>query len=248
MTKDDFKYYFPFIGTLFVIFGAIKLIIYYSLFGVKITSYFEFSEILTLFLEDMLFYSFILIFYLTTDLLLRTTDDKLLIIENFTKALDEKSFRKRFILYINAEIKIQYFLKVSLMFIVLYFLSKFKLSELKTILIFWWSLFVLRIILIEFRIKYNNYVQVSHTNIITIAFIFLGFSVFTAYSEFNSIMYDKKYLGTQVELTDTSLSTNHLYFYIGQTKNYIFFYDKKEKSCDVIPMSEVKKLTIKNNS
>lgn len=247
MTKDDFKYYFPFIGTLFVIFGAVKLIIYYSLFGVKITSYFEFGEILTLFLEDTLFNSFILLLYLTTDLLLRTTDDKLLIIENFTKALNEKSFKRRFLLYINSEIKIQHFLRVSLIFIILYFLSIFNLSELKTILIFWWSLFVLRIILIEFRIKYNNYVQVLHTNIITVAFIFLGISVFSAYSEFNSIMYEKKYLVTQLKLTDTTLSTNHLYFYIGQTKSYIFFYDKKDKSCDVIPMAEVKKLTIKNN-
>lgn len=246
MTKDDFKYYLPFVGTLVVIFGAVKMIIYFSLFGIKITSYLDFTEIITLFLEDILLFSSIVLFYLIIDLLLKSTDDRLLITENFNKALKEKSFLKRFNLYINCEIKFLHFVKVSLMFITLYYINLIKLFDLKFLLVFFWVLFVVRIILIEFRVKYNNDVQVSHTNIITIIFIFLGISVYVAYAEFNSIMHDKKYSETKVELTKTSFSTNDLYFYIGQTKNYIFFYNRIEKNCDVIPMNEVKKISIKN--
>ena len=47
MTKEDYKFYVPYLGTLLILLSATKLTIYYSLFGLNITSYLEFSEILT---------------------------------------------------------------------------------------------------------------------------------------------------------------------------------------------------------
>ena len=56
---EKIKKIIPFLGSIIITCGYIKLNIYYRHFNIKISEYLEISEVLTLFLNDVIFYSLI---------------------------------------------------------------------------------------------------------------------------------------------------------------------------------------------
>ena len=61
------------------------------------------------------------------------------------------------------------------------------------------------------------------------------------------VVNENKYEGTKIYFKDDSLlesDTNNTY--IGNTRDYIFYYHKIEKTTDVFPISEIKQITIKS--
>jgi hypothetical protein len=58
----------------------------------------------------------------------------------------------------------------------------------------------------------------------------------------------KSYYGTIVQLDDNSkIISDSSFYYVGNTRNYLFLYNEKEKKTSIIPMSKIKELTIHIN-
>jgi hypothetical protein len=53
-----------------------------------------------------------------------------------------------------------------------------------------------------------------------------------------------KYRGTKIITNDSTYISTDSAYYIGQTSNYVFFYNKKESYTTVLPTREVKKLEL----
>lgn len=52
---------------------------------------------------------------------------------------------------------------------------------------------------------------------------------------------------TVIIITDTIITTNKNYYYIGRTNNYIFLYNATKKESDIIPKNQIKKISFINN-
>lgn len=52
------------------------------------------------------------------------------------------------------------------------------------------------------------------------------------------------YIGTKIVTVDSTYTSTDTAYYIGQTTNYIFFYNQKDKHTTILPMDEVKKLEL----
>lgn len=55
------------------------------------------------------------------------------------------------------------------------------------------------------------------------------------------------FLGTEIYLEDEILKSDSITSFIGQTKGYIFMYNRKEKTNISIPREKVLKLVLKRN-
>lgn len=54
--------------------------------------------------------------------------------------------------------------------------------------------------------------------------------------------------GTYIEIGAKKIASNENYYYIGRTKNFIFFYNSKNNQTDVFQNKDITKLSINNNS
>ena len=53
-----------------------------------------------------------------------------------------------------------------------------------------------------------------------------------------------RYTGTKIVTKDSTFKSTDSAFFIGQTSNYIFFYNKKDKHTSIIPASELKEIEL----
>ena len=60
LDKKIIKAFLPFIGAMLIAFGYVKLSLYYNHFDISINNYLEVSEVLTLFLPDIIKYGLII--------------------------------------------------------------------------------------------------------------------------------------------------------------------------------------------
>ena len=238
----------PFIGTFLIFFGYIKLSLFYNHFDIRINNYLELTEILTLFLNDIIFFlisiiGVILFSFFTTPKseLERENDIK-------EKLIESSSFweRRKQNYYLFKELH-----WISLLLIILYiigyiwFRDRFWDFLATTSPLIAFTIFFS--LLMEFRYKYKNiYGKELNSTINNLIIILLVFSVHT----YGSIKSDIKrieskprteisfkYLGKEVK------SSEQIRF-LGQTKNYMFLYNKSLKETEVFERNKVDYVSI----
>ncbi len=253
MTKDDFKFYAPYFGTLFVLIGAIKLIIYYSLFNLDVTSYIEFTEILTLFIKDLL--TFLLnVLASTLIMFLFQPNSELESISNgIHDTLTEPNLFKRLYAYSVNGINLIILTLIWILGIPFWlWLSKFTFITYLYLICPILAVFILLTITYETRrqwyIKYNEYPKIIYAKLAYLLTLLIAISIFSAYQDFKDVREGKRFLGTTIKLVDRVLISDSNYYYIGKTRNFIFIHNQTKETNDIIPMSEVKMLTLKINS
>jgi len=253
MTKDDFRYYLPYSGTILIVFGTIKQTIFFSLFNVNVTSFLELSETVTLFFNDLLLFAtcfviFNIVFFLSTSKSVEIKGS-----ESLYDSLREISFLKRIKHYYDSGPQILLFTILCTIGIVIILVINYtKLWIMVSLLLIGWGAFLIKVMVLEGRrqyfIKYGKEAKILYSEIIIAFILLLIFTIGTCYSEYNLIKTQKRYLGTQILLSDKTIISDSSYYYIGKTKNYVFFFNEKAGNCDIFPMSEIKVLSIKKNS
>ena len=104
-------------------------------------------------------------------------------------------------------------------------------------------LLIIGVLYLVFADRLKPYLTKGGDKIILIACIILFLFTKDIASEIEGVD-NGKYKGTKIVTKDsTYISTDTAYF-IGQTSNYIFFYNKKDKHSSIIPTSEVIKLEL----
>jgi len=233
------------ITTAYIIIGLLKISLYYSAFGINIVTYCDLSEILTLWWPDAIFTLFFIILPLIFIVFLELvkTDDK----ENY----HYYHFAPRLVFFlIIILILVRYILNLN-------GLSEYRLSfirhSLNFILVIVVSFFALPVVLITTI----NYIRIyrrskSHKFVyeyskkgayfcIAIA-VFFSFMLSSIEIEAGDIDENAFEVVSFKSKADSIKSDNNIRL-IGKTKNYIFFYDKKQELAIVYPMQDILKLT-----
>lgn len=239
----------PVIGSFLIFCGVLKLILFYRSFNINILYFLELNEVLILFFNDLIGYSLILVIGIAFNLILKESRDQRREKEK-KKIIDEKKFLKRFWLYMKFRfdllIIIFFILVTGCVFVLFRGGDLFHLNELCIIFVSW---FLILFLFIEVERNMSVFYKTQITFSIQMTFMLIMFLLtFVISSSFNDVYNIKnrsKYFGTQFKVGNTLITSDHLNYFIGKTKNYLFFY--KECSCETIvyPMGRVKEITFK---
>ena len=82
-------------------------------------------------------------------------------------------------------------------------------------------------------------------NLIILGGVFLNMWVQSAYGEALEVNNNKKYYGVEFQLEDQTIISDSTNYFIGKTKNYLFYYKEKEKQSFAYPMNRIKMISFK---
>lgn len=208
----------------FIFLGLAKTTAYYNQFHLPILEYLTFSEMITIFLNNIYVYaalSFLAaIFFL----------------------LDERHFRGSLTLIVIGFIFVSVFSALSGNF-------RFDTSNNK-IVISGIILFVVILITIS-KQSVNAYLATlgrTTKNLFAAVFTILVLLVISSFQgkfEADQVKRDHIYSQTSIKIKSGTIVSNDSIFYIGKTNEYVFFYIRNEKSVQIYPMTEVEEITYK---
>jgi|SRR5665647_2128746 len=211
----------------FILLGLAKTTAYYNQFHLPILEYLSFSEMTTIFLNNIYVYS-ALFFHFAIFFL-----------------LDNKHFRGSLTLIFLASIFIATFNGLSGNF-------RFQTGD---ILLVVTGIVVVAAILIGISkdsvVVYLATLDKTTKKIFAAAFtllIFLVISSFQGKFEAGQVKKEHIYSGTSIMNKTGNAISNDTTYFIGKTNDYIFFYNELEKSVKVYPMSEVEAITYKTKA
>ncbi|PTB92310.1 hypothetical protein C9994_14285 [Marivirga lumbricoides] len=210
---DQLKNYIPF-TTFFLITGSsLKLITYYSNFGINIISYMDISEFSFTFLEDI--YSYIFVF---GGFLMWTIIDDV-----FTKASEEIDIEEK---------RRKYFYKLTVTFFIIYGCQTFcKIFFVNTIVLSV-AIFTVFLVCVIFILRYAKFDKQSKYFTLIPTFLFISYlqaNLNIAKIEENQV-FQEKY---KITVFQKTLITNSKIIMLGRIKNYTFLYDKESNSTKV---------------
>jgi hypothetical protein len=235
----------PLASLILIVFGYIKLYIFYNIFGIDITSYISISDlplvlppdlILLLTILTVFIYPFIATYLLDLIRLNRSSNENIIIIKDEEKKTSANNKIFIFIKYILIALLV-IIMGVSLSL----FLNSYESTERLTSIIIIIIVSILLLFLTFFNVVelHNNTMAV--TSIIVLIAIF---SLGPVRSTGEKVKH-RYYNGTTViTKTDTLVADSNL-IYIGKTSSHIFYLNRIEETQIVIPESEVTKLLIK---
>jgi len=221
------------------------MIIYYDAFHITIIDYLEFSEIITSFLEDLMFCFFtIALGYIVFGIVLCGEKDFEPTHETISK---EKQIMKRLWLYIRRFPVITLWIITPGIVVITSHILKTPIHVFLPIILFSIISFITMVIIDESRHKYKFlFKSPPHsTGIILGSFfiILLIVTVFNAASKIISVKKDKEYYNVKFQIDDNVVISDSTYYFIGKTQNYLFVYNEKNNETSVIPMNRIKMIT-----
>ena len=251
----SYSHLVPYFGSVIVFLGVTRLIFYYESFGIKITDYLEFSEILTSFLSILVIVLIYFGFSIIQTLLQTSKSEHESKKQLHQKIIIEKHFLKRLKLYVKYfDSMIFNFFGLCLVFLVLGIIEK-NLSFHTFLVLFlcFTGFFFLDIIFKEVEVKHeqlkSDKINKMFSTLILNALLFVIVTIWFTYNEVKSVKDFKSTFGTTITLKDnTVLESDSCSYFIGKTQKFVFFYDESIKTSEIIPVSEIKRIQIKNGS
>ncbi|MBI3193994.1 MAG: hypothetical protein HYZ34_05920 [Ignavibacteriae bacterium] len=239
----------PYGGAFLIFLGVVKLTIYYSAFNLQITSFLDLTEILSAFLNDLLFmtiaFSFLIVFDLATSSKSELESNKNL---HETFSLEPK-FWKRFAVFLKMFGGFLIPFNTILIFILIWHFLKHTDS----IYTHLWSFFspnlmsVCAYLLLESKRKYYTIYQKtldpSTFNIMLYVIIILITLINNTRIDVQNVKEKKRFAKTSFVIDSIVINSDSLHYYIGNTKNYLFFYDQQYNRTTVFPMNKVNSIS-----
>jgi hypothetical protein len=248
--EDRILKYLPLCGSVIIFAGVIRLMQYYYVFNVNIISFLDFGEILTSFFDLLvIIIGLVLLALVRAYVLTSELEDK---IEERKHELitSEPSFRRRVRLHIKHHPgNYILFILCGVAFVIIDIF--FRKVPFHIYIGFLGGLFVLltlRIVLIELNVKQKRTQALKEEVEISYALLFAGLFiiivVFFSYGQAVITMEFKTNNGITFEIDkDSVVVSDSSNYYIGNTRNYLFYYHENTEKTDIIPMSRITKLT-----
>lgn len=245
------KFLFPYIGTLLIICGYLKLHLYYSSFNIQISNYVEINEVLTLFLADALKY-ILLIFIVGLFFFLAESNPEIEKKENRKKDIIEtEEWFLRFKKFIQFTSFILIILSIFLIFTIIAYiwnplaLNAFIVAD-TTIAI----MFIFLYILFEFKSryfrKYGKPFHGTYNNLILLVVMFFINVFQSAYIEMKTMRNENPY-SVCFEYLSLDVQSSKTNIFLGQTKNYLLMYDLNNNEAQIFDRKDIKNLIIHKN-
>jgi hypothetical protein len=245
---EKLKLLLPYAGPVLIFLGILKLQLYYSAFDVSIILFLDFSEILTAFLGDVLvlaFYCAMMLVgtFFTTP---KFETSKTGFVNNF---FAESSFKRR----LSAFIKWAFFPWIFLLnapfllSIAILFFTKADISIALWVL-FWNNVSISIVFFVyEFRYRYRlrtgKDIDTWFANLTLIFLIILSVLFQRVQSDVRLVKEQKKFANVTFTVGQRLIKSDSSAYYIGNTRNYLFFYDQSKATTTVYPMSGISEIT-----
>ncbi len=234
----------PLIIAFLIACGYIKLYFYYNFFGVMINDYIDMSEILSLFLPNLMRYILLLLLGSAVIIFLLFSRKK---IEDKVNKNDLKNARKNFNIL---------FYTLSILSIVYFFIPydiypetirKNLRPKYELVYYFLWPLIISFFFIIKNIHKYYNIKMSKITIVIIFCLVYILFGSIT--SAFREISFTKreKYK-VSFEYLDKKVTSSKNTLYIGQTKNFLFMKNLKNDKTSVYNRNNIEFLEIMQNN
>jgi len=234
--KNHAKTILPYIGTTLLVCGYIKLSIFYGHFNIEIYNYLEFTEILTLFMPDIIKnVGIIAIAIFIVYLIMGNKEmERNAVLHNAIIESDTFWKRLKLLFKLNRPLAwLSVFIIIVSIVYIIWLPEKAESYILGSIMVP--SMFFFYIIDFEFRRKYkllnNEKPNVSYSNLAFIIFLFLIYTVTDSYRDIKKVQIANK----KVEFLykEEKIKSNKENFYLGQTKNYLFMKNFKKDEVSV---------------
>ncbi|MCE4565409.1 hypothetical protein INQ51_13910 [Maribellus sp. CM-23] len=225
--------------------GLLKYIIYYAFFHVPIVQFIELNEIIVLFSEDIIHILGLFILLGFISFLGSTTKTKMKTLRFQIKYYKEPEIEIRIWKYLRLNYVNIIILLGLAIFIWTNISHKQELKITTQILIAIDTIFfVIRFIVLELKreLFLKNKLEKKNQKIETFFGIFilaLNLILIFSVNEFDNVKYDGKYSHVVITLNDETLKSDSTSFYIGKTKNFVFYYNTDSNTTRVIPCSRV---------
>lgn len=219
------------LSVIILLYGLLKLIFYYSFFGISITNFITISEIGLLISEDLL-------------IIIPLCSVFIIMWVSFVKAAEEEWEIRRPKKFAFHPINFSYQLSFFTLFSILMYWIFFGRMYPKSIIIYTVVSVVISLVLLfykRFQVLKENSTLLTFVLIVLFATESILFSTAFQLKDTFKGKYDKTTLVTKdlaVFISSDSVA------YIGKTENYIFFYRKKLRTTEIIPVSEIKSFRI----
>lgn len=209
--------------TLIVIFfaigGLVKLFTYYKLFGIYIFEFIDIKEVLILFVSNL--FGYFLVFGIIAIAFIR-----LPILEMFKYSIPV-IFSIGSVIYFASRKNVLFF-------------------DLLTMNILFWLIFlIVRELLLPIDSSNLTFERISNYTLLILFFSLIVYSIANTLTEFYKVKHRFYYSGTKIIYTHEEFHSTNEKYYIGKTEKFVFIYDSRAKTTEVIPTSEVKKIIFK---
>jgi len=235
-----------------IIAGLLKYIIYYAFFNVPIVQFIDLNEIIVLFSEDIIHILGLFLFLGFFSFLASTTKTTMKSRRFLIKYFKEKEI----------ELRIWYYLKTNYLSIIILIgvalliwtniFDKKELEYTTQILIVIDTLFLIIRFAVH-EVKREMYLkgklEKKNSKIeLFFGILILSINLILIYSvkEVEKVKYKGKYSGVVVTLENEVLKSDSASFYIGKTKNFLFYHKTKTNTTRVIPCDRIKEMQFGN--
>ncbi|MBV5281823.1 MAG: hypothetical protein JZU53_05235 [Paludibacter sp.] len=245
--KNILKRILKFLPGYIAVLGILKLVIYYKCFDIRIVEYLDFSEVLLSFTDSLILLIFIIIVpcLLFISFLGKT-------IGNVNSEIFENQLETSFWSRLKLDIKGNTFLVIlNIILISIFLIWGHWQWEMIIYFVMFPGISILFFLVRELRItywkQYSYTIPVTYINIFYLLYMVTSIMTFLTIEDAKEVKLKNVFLGTEIYLENEILKSDSITTYIGQTKGYIFLYNKKEKTNISIPREKVLKLILKRN-
>lgn len=228
------------IGSSIIIAGLLRLYLFFKSFNISILPYIELEELTTFALDNILYFSIFIILNLIIVTFFYTNNSEY---KKRIRRLKEHGFFKfNKILLIIIIIPILFFLQSNLEKVFFYEFILWIILLFVGIYINPFIYFESQQTLKKKKLKINKLTLIFIISAINLCF-FAGISGVSEAYKVKSLNY---YYGSEFKFDDgTKIISNSEKYYIGKTKEFLFFYQPKEELTQIIPMSRIKNIELK---
>jgi len=233
--------YFP---AYLIFLGSLKLIVFYKSFNIKIVEYIDFTEVLISFFDSVIFYTSIFILPM------------LLFWGFWGKSVgnaNAETFGRKVQIKFYQRIKNDFtrnkfgFIFGTFGTIFLIFWGKWDENKIASFIIFpgmYLFIFTLRELEIAYKQQYDYSIPPTYFNTFLLLFMMTSYIISDTLKDATSIKHGYKYYGTEVQFDNETIKSDSIVTYVGQTRNYIFFYNLHKKESIIYPKSKLIKIKL----
>jgi len=247
-TLTKINHLIPILSILLILYGVIKLTVYYTFFHINILSYLDFTELLPSILRDLM-YSVIAVFLLL--LISRISGNKK---RAYNKEnIAGQSWIESFKLYIHSYGFISYaIILTALSLIVTLIMDRNGFYDWFYRYSYWLVISVVSIVARELAFaldKYDSFLPNDRTAKLlitgTLLTVLLGVNrgLDNHHNQETGINKNTSY----IEIGNRKVQSTKAYYYIGKTKSSVFFYDTLNGRTDIYPNSIITKMSLKQD-
>ena len=252
--KEILLKYWPILGVALIFFGAEYIVFFYSEFNIDILQFIEWNEIIQSFLSIIVILVFVGLLGTIQIFIAQRNEDRERENEAYIKSTNEKRFLLRLKLYFIGYSVFFWLLIGNYILRLLGLIFSFfkdKSSWLDPLITYGITMLVL-IAFNEISLKIRNLNSspfykkyITYTFILAAAFIAIAY---LASFQAKTVIEKKPYYAIIQTKNDGNIVSNDSTIYVGKVKNFIFIYTSTSKSTTILPIDEVKRITIQANT